>query len=84
VSENNESPLLGALRSTPEVPPTRSDLVIKALAELNNQLADVKLKLDISNEIALEMLELRRSEARAESGAQARLIRHKPPRTNWM
>ena len=57
---------------------------MKALAELNNQLGDVKLKLDISNEIALELLELRREEARAESGAQARLIRHKPPRTNWM
>lgn len=79
----NEEPLLGLLRSTPEVPPTPSALVIKALKELANQLDDIKLKLDIANELAIEELELRKKEARAESGAQARLIRHKPPSSNW-
>ena len=83
MSENNESPLLGALRSTPEVPPHRSDLVIKALAEMNNQLDDIKLKLDISNEIGLELLELRKREARPEFGAPVRRFRNMPPSSRY-
>ena len=81
--ENSESPLLGALRTTPEVPPTRSDLVIKALAEMNNQLDDIKLKLDISNEIGLELLELRKREARPELGAPVRRFRNMPPSSRY-
>ena len=53
---------------------------MKALAEINNQLADLKLKLDVANEIAIERLELERVEARPEFGAQARPYRNMPPR----
>ena len=53
---------------------------MKALAEINDQLADIKLKLDIANETALERLELEREEARPEFGAQARPYRNMPPR----
>ena len=70
---------MGLLRDTPEVPPTKGDLLMKALAEVNNNLEDLKLKLSISNEIALELLELRKSEARSEFGVQARPFRNKPP-----
>ena len=80
MAEFEEETLLDLLRSTPEVPPTQSDLLMKALAEIGNQLSDIKLKLDISNEIALEGLELRREEARPEFGAQARPYRNMPPR----
>ena len=54
---------------------------MKALAEINDQLADIKLKLDIANETALERLELEREEARPEFGAQARPFRNMPPRS---
>ena len=80
--ENNESPLLGALRSTPEVPPHRSDLVIKALAEMNNQLDDIKLKLDINNEVGLELLERAKNRARPNNATQAWPVRNKP-RSSW-
>ena len=81
MAEHDEKPLLELLRTTPAVPPSRSDRLIKALAEINNQLSDLKAKLDVANEIALERLELRRVEARPEFGAQARLYRNKPPRS---
>lgn len=80
MANSEEETLLDLLRNTPEVPPTQSDLLMKALAEINNQLGDIKLKLDISNETALEGLELRREEARPEFGAQARPFRNMPPR----
>ena len=81
MAESDEETLLDLLRSTPEVPPTQSDLLFKALAEIGNQLSDIKLKLDVSNEIAIERLELQREEARSEFGAQARPFRNMPPRT---
>ena len=81
MAESDEETLLDLLRNTPEVPPTQSDLLFKALAELGNQLSDIKLKLDVSNEISLERLELQRDEARPEFGAQARPFRNMPPRT---
>ena len=79
MAESDEETLLDLLRNTPEVPPTQSDLLFKALAELGNQLSDIKLKLDVSNEIAIERLELQREEARSEFGAQARPSRNMPP-----
>ena len=54
---------------------------MKALAEANNNLSDIKLKLDIANEIALERLELEREEARSDFGSQASPFRNKPPRS---
>ena len=81
MAQNEEKPLLELLRTTPEVPPNRSDRLIKALAEINNQLSDLKAKLDVANEIALERLELRRVEARPDFGAQARPYRNMPPRS---
>ena len=81
MADFEEEPLLWSLRNTPEVPPSGSDLLMKALAEINNHLEDIKLKLDISNEIALEELESRRGEARPEFGSQASPYRNKPPRS---
>ncbi len=79
MAEYEEEPLLWSLRSTPEVAPSGNDLLMKALAEVNNNLEDIKLKLDISNELAIERLELGREKARSDFGSQASPYRNKPP-----
>lgn len=76
---NHEDDLLAALRSTPEVPPTPSAELMKALLLLSNQLDDIKLKLDIANETSLELLEEAKRGACSDSDVQARRYRNKPP-----
>ncbi len=81
MAEHEEEPLLWSLRNTPEVAPSGNDLLMKALAEVNNNLEDIKLKLDIANEIAIERETLEREEARSDFGSQASPYRNKPPRS---
>lgn len=83
MTNSSEEPLLELLRNTPEVPPTQGALLMKAICELNNKLDDIKLKLDISNEIGLELLERRKKEARPDPGALVRRYRNKPPSSIW-
>jgi hypothetical protein len=82
VATEEDPTLLSLLRATPEVPPSEIALLNKTLQEMNNHLDDIKLKLGIRNEIALELLELRKKEGRSDVGAQARPYRNIPP-SSW-
>ena len=79
MSTQPEDTLLDAFRSAEELAPSSTDLLLKALAQINNKLDDLKQTLFVSNEIALELLELQMKEARSDSGAQARPHRNMPP-----
>ena len=79
MSNRPEETLLDALRAAEELAPSSADLLVKALAQLNNNLEDIKQALFVSNEIQLELLERPMKEARSEFGAQARPSRNMPP-----
>lgn len=71
--------LIEVMGKLPAVEPTRTDLVMKTLSQIANQLDDIKLKLDIQNETSLELLEEAKRGPRSDFGGPARLIRNKPP-----
>ena len=79
MTNSPEDTLLDALRSAEELAPSSADLLVKALAKVNNNLEDIKQALFVSNEIQLELLERPMKEARSEFGAQARPFRNMPP-----
>ena len=79
MANSPEDTLLDALRSAEELAPSSADLLVKALAQVNNNLEDIKQALFVSNEIQLELLERPMKEARSEFGAQARPFRNMPP-----
>ena len=79
MANSPEDTLLDALRSAEELAPSSADLLVKALAQVNNNLEDIKQALFVSNEIQLELLERPMKEARSEFGAQARPSRNMPP-----
>ena len=79
MANSPEDTLLDALRSAEELAPSSADLLVKALAQVNNNLEDIKQALFVSNEIQLELLERPMKEARSDVGAQARPYRNMPP-----
>ena len=79
MANSPEDTLLDALRSAEELAPSSADLLVKALAQVNNNLEDIKQALFVSNEIQLELLERPMKEARSDSGVQARPHRIMPP-----
>lgn len=77
-SMTNES-LPSTLRSLPSgAEPSKADQMIARLVVLNNQLDDLKLKQDITNELLIELVELGKGMARSDFGAPVRPIRNKP------
>ena len=82
MATEGDTPLLDQLRAIPEVPPSEIAQLNKTLQEMNNHLDDIKLKLGVRNEIALELLELRKKEGCSDVGAQARPYRNIPP-SSW-
>ncbi len=79
MANSPEDTLLDALRAAEELAPSSADQLFKALAQVNNNLEDIKQALFVSNEIALELLELPMKGARSDVGAQARPYRNMPP-----
>ena len=79
MANSPEDTLLDALRSAEELAPSPADSLVKALAQVNNNLEDIKQALFVSNEIQLELLERPMKEARSEFDAQARPSRNMPP-----
>lgn len=79
MANSPEDTLLDALRAAEELAPSSADLLVKALAQVNNNLEDIKQALFVSNEIQLELLERPMKEARSDVGAQARPYRNMPP-----
>lgn len=82
MANSEQGSLLEALRNAEEVPPNFHAQLMKALHLLSNQLDDLKLKLDINNEIGLELLEERKREARPNDATQAWRVRNRPP-SSW-
>ena len=83
MSKSQKEITLDIIRNDPGETPTPRQLLMKALEELSTKLDDIKLKIDISNEIGLELLELRKSEARPEFGAPVRRFRNMPPSSRY-
>lgn len=71
--------VLSTLRSLPEErEPLTQEKILQVLSLQTRLLEDIKLKLDINNEVLLELLELRKRKAYSDHGAQVRPIRNKP------
>jgi hypothetical protein len=71
--------LLSTLRALPEeAGPTRVDQIITQMLLENNHLEDLKLKLDINNELLLEISVLLKEKAGSDFGSQVSPIRNKP------
>lgn len=82
MAQDQQGSLLEALRDVKEVPPDHHAELMKAFNLLSNQLDDIKLKLDINNEIGLELLERGKREARPNGATQAWPVRNRPP-SSW-
>lgn len=82
MASEDQGSLLEALRNVREVPPDPHAELMKALHLISNQLDDLKLKLDINNEVGLELLEQGKRRARPNNATQAWPVRNKPP-SSW-
>lgn len=72
--------LLSILRELPpEEEPTVMARVLKELVLLNNNIDDVKRKLDISNELAIQLGEDLRERCRSDFGSHASPIKNNTP-----
>ena len=82
MAQEEQGSLLEALRNAKEVPPDLHAELMKALHLISNQLDDIKLKLDINNEVGLELLEQGKRRARPNNATQAWPVRNRPP-SSW-
>ena len=78
--DTEDTSVLQMLREAPdELEKSIAEQLLAQLVLVNNNLEDLKLKVSITNEIELELLELRKKEARRNSGVQARRNPDMPP-----
>ena len=78
--DTEDRSVLQMLREAPdELEKSIAEQLLSQLVLVNNNLEDLKLKVSITNEIQLELLELRKKEARRNSGVQARRYPDMPP-----
>lgn len=72
--------LLSILRELPpEAEPSVLERMLKELVLLNNNIDDVKRKLDISNELAIQLSDEIRERRRSDFGSQASPIKSNTP-----
>lgn len=78
--DSEERSVLQMLREAPPEPePTPGQLIAKELTRLNNNVESLLTKIGVANEIQLEVLELRKKEARRNFDGQARRNPDMPP-----
>ena len=71
--------LLSTLRALPEeAGPTRVDQIITQMLLRNNHLEDLKAKMDINNELLIQITVLLKEKAGSDFGSQVSPIRNKP------
>lgn len=78
--DSEDPSVLQMIRELPPEPdPTPAQLMAQELARLNNNVESLLTKIGVANEIQLELLELRKREARRNSDGQGRRYPDMPP-----